>query len=84
MFVIVKVTRSPHIDEYGEFDYDYDSEYFVGLSESGMAWFSYDNRKEFNDKEEAEVVIELLKQIYDNSKRLYSHVYFSIEEVRAA
>ena len=84
MFVIVKVTRTPHIDEYGEFDYEYDDEYFVGFGKFGLPRFSFDDRKEFNDREEAESVIESLKQIYDNSKRLYSRVYFSIEEVRAA
>lgn len=84
MFVIVKVTRSPHIDEYGEFDYDYDSEYFVGIGKFGLPQFSFDSPKEFNDREEAESVIESLKEIYDNSKRLYSRIYFSIEEVRAA
>ncbi len=84
MFVIVKVTRTPHIDEYGEFDYEYDDEYFVGFGKYGLPRFSFDDRKEFNDREEAKAVVERLRQMYDNSKLLYSRIHFEIEEVKAA
>lgn len=73
------------IDDDRELVPDVDSDFFVKFSEQGIPVFDYDFRgAEYPTKEDAQAVIDQLQPIFDNNKRIYSRVYFKIQEVRAA
>ena len=82
MFKIERITITKRIDDDGELIPDVDSDYFVNFSPNGIPVFnSESNGTGYKTREDAVAVLERLKPIFDNSKRIHSRVYFKVQEM---
>ena len=84
MWKIERIIMIKTIDDDGELVTDVESDYFKQFSKQGLPSFDFYNAKEFEDREEAQAIVEQLRSLYGNSKNPFERVYFEIREVQGA